>query len=73
MSLAAFIEVAVRTKSSKQANYRRLRERAKALEIRDSVIVAAQNLVPLDPKWDHGNMVVGIHGPLSNVVADSRW
>ena len=60
----AFREAAVRTEQSRQYNYRRIQERAKAgdLRIGDSIIVLANESAPLDPKWDHGYMVVGIRG-----------
>ena len=62
----AFRSAAVNTEESRKYNLERLAKRANAGEIQigDSVVILANESSPLDPKWDHGYIVVNIRGPV---------
>ena len=60
----AFRSAAVNTEASRRYNHQRLMDRANAgdLKVGDSIVILANDASPLDPKWDHGYLVVGIRG-----------
>ena len=61
---SAFRAAALHTADSRRYNHKRLMERANAgeLQVGDSVVILANDASPLDPKWDHGYVVIGIRG-----------
>ena len=59
----AFRSAAVNTEESRKYNLERLAKRANAGEIQVGDSVANESS-PLDPKWDHGYVVVNIRGPV---------
>ena len=60
----AFRSAAINTENSRRYNHKRLQERANAKELKigDSVVILASGASPLDPKWDHGYIVVNLRG-----------
>ena len=70
----AFREAAINTEHSRRYNHQRLVDRANAgdLNVGDTIVILANDSSPLDPKWDHGYLVVGLRGSVVTAIGPNN-